>query len=153
MTTNLPRTLANAPLPPSMAALPRNAQGYPIPWFVATLADGSRDFRIASGELWHDATRFNKCWVCGRTYGRFMSFVIGPMCAVNRITAEPPCHHDCAVYSALCCPFMASPNMHRRESGKPDESGPPGGIAITRNPGVGLVWTTQIGRASCWERV
>ena len=102
MTTTQPRTLANAPMPPAVAALPRNAQGYPIPWFVATLSDGSRDFRVASGERWHDAVRFNKCWVCGRTYGRFMSFLIGPMCAVNRITAEPPCHYDCAVYAALC---------------------------------------------------
>jgi len=143
LTTSQPRTLGNAPMPANMAALPRNAQGYPIPWFVATLPDGSRDFRIASGERWHDAVRFNKCWVCGRTYGRFMSFLIGPMCAVNRITAEPPCHHECAVYSARCCPFMAAPQMRRRESGKPEESGPPAGVAIERNPGVGLVWTTR----------
>lgn len=138
-----PRTLANAPLPPAMARLPLNAQGYPIPWFVASLDDGSRDFRIASMERRHDAHRLRLCWVCGNPMGAYVAFVVGPMCAVNRISSEPPSHRDCAVYSARCCPFLAVPQMRRRGSHLPDDYRDPAGVAIPRNPGVALVWVTK----------
>jgi hypothetical protein len=125
-----------------MESLPRNEQGYPIPWFVAHQDDGTRDFRIAGEEQWIDAIRFKKCWVCGKPKGRYHAFLIGPMCAVNRITSEPPSHLECATYSALCCPFMASPQMVRRDKHKPEGVIPPPGIHLDRNPGVGLVWVT-----------
>lgn len=51
------RTLANHPMPRPIAALPRNLAGYPIPWFVATLDDGTRDFRVADAERYRDAVR------------------------------------------------------------------------------------------------
>lgn len=130
-------------MPPGIARLPRNRQGYPIPWFVADLPDGSRDFRIASGEKHADALRFGLCWVCGRHRGRYAAFTIGPMCAVNRISAEPPAHRECAIYSAQVCPFLSVPNMRRRESNKPDGTEEAGGISILRNPGVALVWVTR----------
>lgn len=140
------RTLANAPMPPRIARLPRDHRGYPIPWFVAVLDDGSRDFRIADGDKRRDAVRFSLCWVCGGPLGANLAFTIGPMCAVNRISAEPPGHYDCATYSARVCPFLATPQMVRREAGKPEgitslKDGP--GIAIERNPGVALVWGTR----------
>lgn len=140
------RTLANAPMPARIARLPRDARGYPIPWFVATLDDGSRDFRIADGDKRSDAVRFDLCWLCGQPLGANLAFTIGPMCAVNRISAEPPGHYDCATYSARVCPFLATPQMVRREAGKPEgivslKDGP--GLAIERNPGVALVWSTR----------
>lgn len=138
-----PRTLANAAMPDRVRRLPRNRHGYPIPWFVAELEDGSRDFRIADQRKHLDALRFKLCWVCGGNLGRYAAFVIGPMCAVNRISAEPPSHLDCAVYSAKVCPFLATPQMKRREGGKPDGLVEAAGVTITRNPGVALVWTTR----------
>lgn len=130
-------------MPPAVARLPRNRQGYPIPWFVATLPDGSRDFRVADGERHADALRFGLCWVCGGRRGAFAAFVIGPMCAVNRISAEPPAHRDCAIYSALVCPFLSVPNMRRRDNNLPDGTADAGGISIPRNPGVALVPVTR----------
>lgn len=135
--------LDTVPVPPRIARLPHNAVGYPIPWFVATLEDGARDFRIASQERYWDAIRFKLCWICGQPAGRFVAFTVGPMCAVNRISGEPPGHRDCAVYAARVCPFLANPNMHRRESGRPAEMIPAAGEMITRNPGVALVWVTR----------
>lgn len=137
------KLLNETPMPPRIARLPRNRQGYPIPWFVADLPDGSRDFRIASQEKHVDALRFGLCWVCGARRGAYAAFTIGPMCAVNRISAEPPAHRDCAVYSATVCPFLSVPNMRRRESGKPDGLVDAAGIAILRNPGAVLVWVTR----------
>lgn len=135
--------LNTVPMPPRIARLPRNRVGYPIPWFAATLEDGTRDFTaIAPGRV-DDALKFRLCWVCGTTAGAYKAFVIGPMCAVNRVTAEPPCHLDCAVYSAKVCPFLTVPGMRRRDK-LPEGAVEPAGIAIKRNPGVALVWTTKL---------
>lgn len=135
------RLLDSVVMPPRVAALPRNAVGYPIPWFVTTLDGGVRDFRVADQGRFLQAVRDGLCWVCGGPGGAFKAFTIGPMCAVNRISAEPPAHRDCAVYSARVCPFLANPSMRRR----PVEDGfiKPAGVALMRNPGVALVWVTS----------
>jgi hypothetical protein len=66
------------------------------------------------------------------------------MCAVNRVSAEPPSHLDCAIYAAQACPFLANPNMVRRERGLVEMGRvEPAGVMITRNPGVALVWSTR----------
>lgn len=137
------RTLNNWPMPGRIVQLPRDRHGYPIPWFVATLDDGSRDFRIADGERHIDAVRFGLCWICGGALGRHKAFALGPMCAVNRVSAEPPSHTNCSIFAARVCPFLATPQMTRREAGKPDGVQDPGGIMLRRNPGVTLVWVTS----------
>jgi hypothetical protein len=115
-------------------------RGIPVPWFVAWI-DGQPDFRVA--DKFRDAVRFNLCWVCGQPRGRFGTFVIGPMCAVNRTTAEPPSHLDCGRWSAQVCPFLARPHARRRENDMPDRGVNPGGEMIKRNPGVTCLWTTR----------
>jgi hypothetical protein len=35
------------------------------------------------------------------------SFVVGPMCGINRNSAEPPSHKECAQWSARNCPFLS----------------------------------------------
>lgn len=136
---------AQLEMPASIARLGRNKAGYPIPWFVDRDADvdGQPDFRIADSRKLLDAIRFDLCWVCGHRRGRYGSFVVGPMCAVNRTSAEPPCHLDCAVYSAKTCPFLVTPRMRRRDSRLPDGHVEPAGVMISRNPGVALVWTSR----------
>ncbi len=130
-------------MPARIARLPRNHVGYPIPWFVAVLEDGTRDFRIASAERQIAAIQEKLCWVCGHRLGGFVTFTIGPMCAVNRLSSEPPAHRDCATYSAQVCPFLAKPKMHRRPIGDGHDTVSAGGETITRNPGVTLLWTTR----------
>lgn len=133
------------PLPDRMRALPLDARGYPIPWFVAEVSPGVRDFRVMDSAKWKDALRFDLCWVCGQKRGRRATFVSGPMCGISRTSSEPPCHRECAVYSATACPFLTRPKMDRREGGLPEDIGPngPGGIAIPRNPGVTLLWGSK----------
>lgn len=137
------RLLDTVPMPARIARLPRNPVGYPIPWFVATLPDGTRDFRIAGQEQHVTALRDRLCWVCGGPMGAYKAFTIGPMCAVNRISSEPPAHHDCAIYSATVCPFLSNPAMRRRPVEGVDSMIPAAGQAIMRNPGVTLVWVTR----------
>lgn len=131
------------PMPARIARLPRDKHGRPIPWFVHRDADGVPDFRVVRYNGIPDALRFDLCWVCGQRRGAWAAFVIGPMCAVNRVSPEPPSHRDCAVFSARACPFLANPQMRRRDRNLPEGTELPAGEMITRNPGVALVWVTR----------
>ena len=68
--------------------------------------------------------------------------VIGPMCAVNRITSEPPCHPQCARYAVQACPFLSQPRARRNEKDLPEERREAAGIALDRNPGVTVIWAS-----------
>lgn len=136
---------ADVPMPPNVQALPRDKHGRPIPWFVATLEDGVRDPRIVSQEQLVEAHRLKLRWVCGQTRGAYLAFAIGPMCAVNRITSEPPAHRVCAEYSVQACPFLSRPTMVRRDLGEvlTDTTRLPAGHMIERNPGATAIWVTK----------
>jgi hypothetical protein len=122
-------------MPSRIAALPVSERGYPVPFFVAWL-DGKPEFRAADPEKKKRCIKESLCWVCGQRLGKFKCFVIGPMCVVNRNTAEPPCHLDCAEWSLQACPFLVNPNMSRRENNLPENIREAAGVAIKRNPGV-----------------
>lgn len=128
------------PLIERLKILPQDERGYPIPFFVAWI-DGKPNFTTADQKKWYQAIREGRCWVCGQHLYAYKTFVIGPMCGINRTTTEPPCHKDCAEWSVRNCPFLANPNMKRNEAKAMGDN--PGGIMITRNPGVSLVWTTK----------
>lgn len=131
-------------MPNRIRNLPRNDAGYPVPWFVATI-DGKPDFRVIRQGGIEFALAERLCWICGQRIARHLPgvFVIGPMCAVNRVSAEPPSHGECAIYAAQACPFLANPRKRRREGGKPEEAVNPAGEMITRNPGVALCWFSK----------
>lgn len=135
------------PLPARMTALRVDHRGYPVPWFV-TWIDGQPDFRVISVDRLVEAHRYHLCWICGDRLGAWKAFTIGPMCAVNRTSGEPPSHVDCADYAARACPFLTRPHMKRREGGKPADATMHSG-GLTRNPGATLVWITKHYRA--WE--
>lgn len=130
--------------------LPRDTRGYPIPWFVVTI-EGKPEFPVMDGRRLVEAVQRQRCWVCGGPLlDALVAFTIGPMCAVNRNTAEPPEHVDCAVYSATHCPFLTNPAQRRlgdvpRIAETHAAAGviPPAGEMIRRNPGVALVWITK----------
>jgi hypothetical protein len=70
------------------------------------------------------------------------------MCAINRVSSEPPSHRECAEYGILACPFLSKPAAKRNDADLTDkqkgamiEDAP--GIAIAHNPGVSLLWITR----------
>lgn len=141
------------PIPAHMAHLPRHqimGMSAPVPWFVQWLKDGEAcrsgegepDFRIIDSAKLPLAIRQSLCWVCGGRLGRYKAFTIGPMCAVNRTTSEPPSHLACALFSAKACPFLTRPKMRRREKGLPEVRDMPAGLFLERNPGAICVWVT-----------
>ena len=145
--------LSLADMPASVRRLKVDQRGYPIPFFVDYLPDGTPEFRAADARKLIRCIREALCWVCGEKLHRSrlgfkstIAFAIGPMCAVNKISAEPPSHPDCAEWSARNCPFLARPHMKRREDelfNAKTAAQEQRGVAILRNPGVTLVWYTD----------
>lgn len=129
-------------MPEAIRRLPADERGYPVPWFVKWLK-GKPEFRCADTEKMVRAVKERLCWVCGQRLTQpLFAFVIGPMCALNRISGEPPCHIECAVFSAIACPFLTKPQMRRRENDIPEEAYNHN-TSLRRNPGVALVWITS----------
>lgn len=126
-----------------IAKLPIDERGFPVPWFVEWI-DGKPEFRAMDPRKWTSAVANSLCWVCGEKMGAYKAFVIGPMCGINRTTAEPPTHLDCAQWSARNCPFLSNPSMVRREDELiNDKTTSAAGHMIKRNPGVTLIWITK----------
>jgi hypothetical protein len=117
----------------------------PVPWFVAWIGD-TPEFRAMSPVKRMMAITKKLCWVCGEKLGATMVFTAGPMCGINRTSAEPPCHPECARWSACNCPFLANPRMVRREDEVMNAETAMqnmAGIPLLRNPGVTLLWFTR----------
>lgn len=133
------------PLPERMKDLLVDERGYVVPWFVEWV-DGKPEFRAMDGRKFVAAIKRKLCWVCGKKMGVNVVFVAGPMCGVNRTSAEPPSHIECAEWSARNCPFLSNPKMVRREDEVINNAqlrDMSAGIAITRNPGVSMLWGTR----------
>lgn len=129
------------PLPKQMRDLPIDKRGFCVPWFVDWV-NGEPEFRAMDRYKLHRAVKERLCWVCGKPLWREMVFVIGPMCALNRVSSEPPSHRECAQFSARGCPFLSRPHMIRREDGIEPFAHNAAGIMVDRNPGATLLWFT-----------
>jgi len=113
-----------------------------VPWFVV-LVNGQPDHRIIDSAKLPVAHQEHRCWICGDPRGRYLTFLLGPMCTITRTVSEPPSHLDCATYAVQACPFMTRPHMVRREAGLPDDWRDAPGLPLHRNPGVVCLWTTR----------
>lgn len=137
---------AGLPEMPMRIAKLRIHRGWPVPWFV-NWESGIPDFRVIKPGAATEAWALRRCWICGGGLGSTVAFVVGPMCAVNRVSAEPPSHVDCATWSALACPFLTRPHMVRRERNLPEDVFEPAGVMLKHNPGATLVWVAKLSSA------
>lgn len=127
--------------PPKIKALPVDRRGYPVPWFTPWVG-GEPEFRAVYPDQAYKAHKAGKCWICGQRNQGAYAFVIGPMCAINRVSSEPPSHLDCGRFAVTACPFLSRPLAKRRDvSDIPHQ--PPPGVMLERNPGVSLIWVTR----------
>ena len=126
-------------VPDRMRRRPLDARGYPVPWFVAWIA-GKPDFRIVDPNKFRLALDKRRCWLCGAQLGKYATFVVGPMCTINRISAEPPSHMECAKFAVRGCPFLTIPTAQYREANRPENYRANPGMA-THNPEVSALWT------------
>jgi hypothetical protein len=145
------RSVDTGSMPDRIRRLPVSSTGFTVPWFVTWFKDGEPcksgdglpDFRVADTRKMSKAIKQHLCWVCGDPVGVYKCFVIGPMCAINRIISEPPSHRECAIYSAMACPFLSKPNMVRNEKNMWEGGVEAAGFGLKRNPGAVCVWITK----------
>ena len=134
--------IRDIPLPARLAARPVSERGFPVPYFVSFI-DGKWDFVNLDPNKIIIAYRRKICFLCGEPLGRFAAFVIGPMGSINRVSAEPPAHRDCAEYAVRACPFLARPNAKRNDKAHIGTAENTPGIVIEHNPGASLIWITK----------
>lgn len=139
-------SIRDIPIPARMARRPVSNKGFPVPYFVTQRdAEGNYDFRAVAGETVVNCYNKKLCWLCGEPLGQYKAFVIGPMCAFNRVSSEPPSHRECAEYAIKACPHLSHPNAKRNDAGLSEETKNSfiGGIGLSHNPGVSLLWITK----------
>lgn len=140
----LNQVMKSVPIPERMRGRPIDHRGFVVPWFVNVMDEhGNYDFRIVRPERTALAIRRKLCWICGQQLGANKAFAIGPMCVVNRVTAEAPGHLECVRWSVQVCPFMAKPKMRRNTAGVEHLKHQGPGISLDRNPGVTCIWVTK----------
>lgn len=128
------------PVPPRIAALPVFRQ-YPVPAFTAKV-NGVYDFRVADPEFRMNCHRFRLCWICGQKCGRLVTFVVGPLATINRISGDPSSHLECSQWASRNCPFLAKPQAKRREDAIMEQM-VIGGTAIQMKPSCHALWTCK----------
>ncbi len=127
-------------MPATMRARIPQGGTRPIPFFV-TVIDGKPDFRLVDPLAFHQCVNLKLCWICGQPLGEGLAFVGGPLCAINRVTAEPASHPECADYAARVCPFMVNPSASMRDTNLPEHVEIPG--VETGNPGLTAIILTR----------
>ena len=130
------------PMPSRIAGLPISPKGYPVPWFVAEV-DGVYDFRTIGAGKVERAARWRRCWICGGMMGKYQAVAVGPMGIVNRLSADPGSHRECAVYGSVACPFLNRSVTRCRDISLPPDVQIKPSADQPRANGVTAVWVTD----------
>lgn len=96
-------------IPERMAALPRDARGFPVPYVVLRDADGTPHFVVNDSELMLRCATMRLCGICGSALEQVVWFIGGVRNAFHRNGGynDPPMHDECAHYALQVCPFLA----------------------------------------------
>lgn len=105
------KDLSGVAMPDRIAALPRDARGYPIQVTAGKGTDGSVDFRAIDMIAWVRCIKTRRCGICGQPMGRHVAFVGGPRSMQARAFMDVGMHLDCARYACQVCPFLAAPKF------------------------------------------
>jgi hypothetical protein len=119
--------LDEIPMPPAIAARPRDARGYPVlaitPW-----SNGTPDFAITSTARILVCAVERRCSICGTALNKGPVWRVvsaeeaasiaqalhdGRPFANAAKTVEPPGHRACMLYAAIVCPYLARPAARR----------------------------------------
>lgn len=97
---------ASATIPRSIARLPRDPRGYPIPFF-ALERDGVHDFAVVDSDRVVRCVTERRCGICGEKLAALGWFIGGPKSLAARRSFDAPMHLDCAQFSIAACPHLA----------------------------------------------
>lgn len=108
-------SIRHIPMPERMRRLPLTEHGFPA-LFFAPVKDDQAVIRSVDLAKFRRCIEQRLCWLCGEPLDQLMTFVVPATNAYTKVTFEPPCHHECAVYAMRACPFITNPNMRYRSS-------------------------------------
>lgn len=132
--------VADVPMPPAVAARPRDARGYPVPAITPWVAGAPR-FGVTSVERTFLCAVERRCSICAlvmppgpvwRVIGGAEAEAMAVAAARGQAfrnaapTAEAPGHRECMLYAAVVCPWLSRPTARR---GTP---GPAPGIEVAK---------------------
>jgi hypothetical protein len=111
-------------IPFRMKDLPRDTNGYPIPFTMLRTEDGAADFTR------HDLAAIGKsifdqlCSICGQALHTDIWLLAGAKIALNPHGGyiDPAMHKQCAVYALKVCPYLALPSFAKRLPNEVDAS-------------------------------
>jgi hypothetical protein len=103
--------LNEVPMPPRIAALPRDSRGYPIPWNVMRDDAGDPIFTVNDSVKHVQALTGSLCPICGQPHDGTIWFIGGPRSAFdpNGFFLDAPAHEDCLEYALQTCPYLGAP--------------------------------------------
>jgi hypothetical protein len=111
------------PIPPTLAARPRDRRGLPIPPVnlhpdstgANTVVDFTTINTVASTYLALE----HRCSLCGEPFGRWIAFIGGPRAAELMRYTDPPACPDCAHAAMRLCPYITAARHRRAPSDRP----------------------------------
>jgi hypothetical protein len=120
--------VSDVPMPAAVAARPRDARGIPVP-AITRWQLGVPQFAEASGTRQLLCAPTHRCSVCGQPTDRastvwhvmdgqsskWIAYALkrGAEPAGEFSTYEVPRHYACMLYTAVTCPFLATPTARR----------------------------------------
>jgi hypothetical protein len=98
------------PTPDSMAHLPIDKRGFPVPVIIKNDKDGIPNFKINDSKKVLDCITKKLCTVCGKPLGDDKWLVGGIISAFHPYGAynDAPMHKICVDYSMQMCPYLAN---------------------------------------------
>ena len=122
-------------MPARMRSRPIDHRGFPVPWFVTNKTpEGLWDFVHVDPARLRQAQKHGLCTLSGAPLGKLVAFVVGPMCIINRVAAEPPCIPELGKWAAQVCPFLSRPMAKRPDVDPECVSRVPGPRARVSDP-------------------
>ncbi len=99
----------DVPIPPRMAALPKDPRGFPVPHIVIRDKDGKPVFSANDTVVVMQGKLKKLCGVCGQALGSDSWVLGGPMSAFHPqgVYIDNPIHKECGVYALQVCPYLA----------------------------------------------
>ena len=103
--------IPEVPMPERIAALERDARGYPIPFTVMRDKDGQAVFTVNDSRQEKLCVENRLCHICGQALDAFPWFVGGPGSAYlngkQGVYFNGSMHRDCLHYAMEVCPHLA----------------------------------------------
>lgn len=97
------------PMPPNIAALPKDRRGYPIPFIVQIDPAGVPLFTVNDNGRQLECVFKKICPICGVRLSKQLWYVGGPKSAFHKYGCyhDSAMHYECMAYALRVCPYLA----------------------------------------------